>query len=321
MDKDQGLKQAEKSDVAANGPAGEVAAVETAAFNTADALRRAELRGEAAETKVMPSAFADREEALEQAESAQRVGGPRGRSKVIAACVAALCVGLIGVSGFALVGGFDQPGDSPAAQEASGNKGDALQDPSAPETQDGDTSAGDVADVASDGAGKVDEPHAQGADGSSTSASAGGGSAASGSQGGGQADPGSNGGSSNGGAGGADGGSSSSGSADKPVAPEPQTVTVTISADGSVGGGSTSGPVTLTFEQGATVYDAVQGAGWIVAANSGPMGVYVESINGVAEDAGHGWTYYVNGGFPGYSCAYYELADGDVIEWRYVVVS
>ena len=97
-------------------------------------------------------------------------------------------------------------------------------------------------------------------------------------------------------------------------------MTVTISADGTVGGGGTAGPVTLTFDEGATAYDALAGAGWPIASEWGPMGVYVTSINGIAAGPKTGWTYSVNGSLPNYACSAYTLSDGDVIKWTFVEV-
>lgn len=47
---------------------------------------------------------------------------------------------------------------------------------------------------------------------------------------------------------------------------------------------------------------------------------YIEGIGNLYEfDCGDlsGWSYKVNGVFPGYGCSLYELSDGDVVEWVY----
>ena len=47
---------------------------------------------------------------------------------------------------------------------------------------------------------------------------------------------------------------------------------------------------------------------------------YIEGINNLYEfDCGNlsGWVYGVNGWFPNYGCSRYQLAQGDVVEWRY----
>lgn len=48
--------------------------------------------------------------------------------------------------------------------------------------------------------------------------------------------------------------------------------------------------------------------------------VYVESIDGDGEfdhGTGSGWMYNVNGWYPNYGASLYDLADGDVVQWRY----
>ena len=78
--------------------------------------------------------------------------------------------------------------------------------------------------------------------------------------------------------------------------------------------------MTLTFEEGATVYDALASAGWSAQASWGAFGAYVTSINGVAADAQTGWTYTVNGSMPSTACSSYRLSDGDVVVWTFVKV-
>lgn len=104
------------------------------------------------------------------------------------------------------------------------------------------------------------------------------------------------------------------------ASPEPRTVTVTISADGTVGGGGKVGPMTLTFDEGATVYDALANTGWSPLAEWGAYGAYVTSINGVAAGPKTGWTYTVNGSMSNYACSDYTLADGDAIQWTFIEV-
>ena len=115
------------------------------------------------------------------------------------------------------------------------------------------------------------------------------------------------------------------GQADKPAGggqkPAPQTVTVSISVDSSAVGGPVSGSGTFTFEEGATVYDALCALGLSIGSQDGIHGVYVSSINGLAEKehgASSGWMYAVNGKLPNMACSAYRLVDGDSIRWRYV---
>ncbi len=115
------------------------------------------------------------------------------------------------------------------------------------------------------------------------------------------------------------------GQADKPAGggqkPAPKTVTVSISVDSSAVGGPVSGSGTFTFEEGATVYDALCALGLSIGSQASIPGVYVSSINGLAEKehgASSGWMYAVNGKLPNMACSAYKLVDGDSIQWRYV---
>lgn len=103
--------------------------------------------------------------------------------------------------------------------------------------------------------------------------------------------------------------------------PAPKTVTVSISVDSSAVGGPVSGSGTFTFEEGATVYDALCALGFSIGSQDSIHGVYVSSINGLAEKehgASSGWMYAVNGKLPNMACSAYKLVDGDSIQWRYV---
>ena len=115
------------------------------------------------------------------------------------------------------------------------------------------------------------------------------------------------------------------GQGDKPAGggqkPAPKTVTVSISVDSSAVGGPVSGSGTFTFEQGATVYDALCALGLSIGSQDSIHGVYVSSINGLAEKehgASSGWMYAVNGKLPNMACSAYKLVDGDSVQWRYV---
>ena len=115
------------------------------------------------------------------------------------------------------------------------------------------------------------------------------------------------------------------GQADKPAGGGqkrvPKTVTVSISVDSSAVGGPVSGSGTFTFEEGATVYDALCALGLSIGSQDSIHGVYVSSINGLAEKehgASSGWMYAVNGKLPNMACSAYKLVDGDSVQWRYV---
>ncbi len=83
---------------------------------------------------------------------------------------------------------------------------------------------------------------------------------------------------------------------------------------------------TVTFYEGESVYDVLQRickennihmeASWTPMYNS----AYVEGIHNLYEfDCGSlsGWMYRVNGWYPNYGCSRYQLAQGDIVEWRY----
>lgn len=243
---------------------------------------------------------------------------PLPRTQLIAVAVAAcMCVALIGVSAWTLATKGPATSGADAAEEARAKAAstadqDELEDDSKKPSSD---AAGEGPKGKESGAGEKD------ADGRATPTGDRHGSAASGSS----ANGGSGSGPSEGAGSDDDGGQSPNGGGVASDAPEsgqdePKTVSVTISADGSSGGGGFAGPLTLTFEEGATVYDALANAGWSAQASWGAFGAYVTSINGVAADAQTGWTYTVNGSMPSVACSSYKLADGDVVVWTFVKV-
>ena len=77
---------------------------------------------------------------------------------------------------------------------------------------------------------------------------------------------------------------------------------------------------TCEFEDGETAYSLLLKTGLSVDSRRSEYGVYVESIEGLGEfdeGSGSGWMYKVNGEFPGYSSALYDLSSGDYVEWVY----
>ena len=83
---------------------------------------------------------------------------------------------------------------------------------------------------------------------------------------------------------------------------------------------------TVTFYEGESVFDVLQRvcqendihieSSWTPIYNS----AYVEGIHNLYEfDCGNlsGWMYRVNGWYPNYGSSRYQLAQGDVVEWRY----
>lgn len=82
----------------------------------------------------------------------------------------------------------------------------------------------------------------------------------------------------------------------------------------------------VTFYEGESVYDVLQRicrengihmeSSWTPIYNS----AYIEGIHNLYEfDCGNlsGWMYRVNGWYPNYGCSRYQLAQGDVVEWRF----
>lgn len=115
--------------------------------------------------------------------------------------------------------------------------------------------------------------------------------------------------------------------------PEKKTITVTILVDCKTAvekgdsvaeaissAGTIFGTRSITLKKDATVYDALKKTGLVIGSSTSGMGVYVYSIQSLAENAcgpGSGWLYSVNGKFHQTSCSNYRLKDGDKIQWRY----
>lgn len=129
----------------------------------------------------------------------------------------------------------------------------------------------------------------------------------------------SGGGQSSGGASASSGGSASSG--DQSGSQESSYVTVTVSVTSSAVGNPVSAGGTYTFNEGATVYDALCALGLSVNAHGSSYGTYVAAIGGLAEKqygGTSGWMYSVNGSTPMTACSNYVLSNGDNVVWYYV---
>lgn len=133
------------------------------------------------------------------------------------------------------------------------------------------------------------------------------------------------GGASSGGGQSSDGASSSNGgsapSGGQGGSQESNYVTVTVSVTSSAVGNPVSSGGTFTFNEGATVYDALCALGLSVNAHGSSYGTYVSAIGGLAEKqyAGtSGWMYSVNGTTPMTACSNYVLSNGDNVVWYYV---
>ncbi len=255
--------------------------------------------------------------------------------------LAVVSVLFIGASAFALTNGFGLPADSPvvkaaesvgivrsadveaasanAADEAKADKGEDSN-----ETNAADKESEDKKDASSDASGS-DESKSKGDgsssdnSGSSGSSDSGSGSSSSSSAGSGSS-PSSSGASSS--SSGSSSSSSSAGGSSQPGTSAPAgTVTVYVSVSSSAVGNPVSGGGTFTFNQGATVYDALCACGLSMNASNTGYGIYVSAIGGLAEKehGGHsGWMYSVNGAVPMTACSNYVLSNGDSVSWYYV---
>ena len=257
------------------------------------------------------------------------------------AALAVVSVLFIGASAFALTNGFGLPADSPvvkaaesvgivrsadveAASAEGSDQAKAGKDEASNETNAADKESEDKKDASSDASGS-DESKSKG-DGSSSDNSASSGSSDSGSGSSSSSSAGSGSSSSSSGASSSSSGSSSSsssaGGSSQPGTSAPAgTVTVYVSVSSSAVGNPVSGGGTFTFNQGATVYDALCACGLSMNASNTGYGIYVSAIGGLAEKehGGHsGWMYSVNGAVPMTACSNYVLLNGDSVSWYYV---
>lgn len=102
---------------------------------------------------------------------------------------------------------------------------------------------------------------------------------------------------------------------------QPGYVTVTVSVTSSAVGNPVSSGGTFTFNEGATVYDALCALGLSVNAHGSSYGTYVAAIGDLAEKehgGTSGWMYSVNGVTPNTACSNYVLSNGDRVVWYYV---
>ena len=257
------------------------------------------------------------------------------------AALAVVSVLFIGASAFALTNGFGLPADSPVvkaaesvgivrsvdveassadgADEAKAGKGEDSNEADAANKE-----SEDKKDASSDASGS-DESKSKG-DGSSSDNSDSSGSSDSGSgsssSSGGSSSSNAGSGSSSSSSGASSSSSSSAGGFSQPGTSAPAgTVTVYVSVSSSAVGNPVSGGGTFTFNQGATVYDALCACGLSMNASNTGYGIYVSAIGGLAEKehGGHsGWMYSVNGAVPMTACSNYVLLNGDSVSWYYV---
>lgn len=260
-------------------------------------------------------------------------------TRVGIAALAVVSVLSIGASAFALTNGFGLPADSPVVKAAesvgivrsvdvetsSANAADdakADKDDASHKADKTDGKSEDKKDASSDAPGS-DESKSKG-DGSSSDNSDSSGSSDSGSSSssGGSSSSNAGSGSSSSSSGASSSSSSSAGGSSQPGTSAPAgTVTVYVSVSSSAVGNPVSGGGTFTFNQGATVYDALCACGLSMNASNTGYGIYVSAIGGLAEKehGGHsGWMYSVNGAVPMTACSNYVLLNGDSVSWYYV---
>ena len=260
-------------------------------------------------------------------------------TRVGIAALAVVSVLFIGASAFALTNGFGLPADSPVVKAAesvgivrsvdveasSADGADEAKADKGEDSNEADTAnkeSEDKKDASSDASGS-DESKSKG-DGSSSDNSASSGSSDSGSSSssGGSSSSNAGSGSSASSSGASSSSSSSAGGSSQPGTSAPAgTVTVYVSVSSSAVGNPVSGGGTFTFNQGATVYDALCACGLSMNASNTGYGIYVSAIGGLAEKehGGHsGWMYSVNGAVPMTACSNYVLSNGDSVSWYYV---
>lgn len=260
-------------------------------------------------------------------------------TRVGIAALAVVSVLFIGASAFALTNGFGLPADSPvvkaaesvgivrsadveAASAEGSDQAKADKGEDSNETNAADKESEDKKDASSDASGS-DESKSKG-DGSSSDNSDSSGSSDSGSSSssGGSSSSNAGSGSSSSSSGASSSSSSSAGGSSQPGTSAPAgTVTVYVSVSSSAVGNPVSGGGTFTFNQGATVYDALCACGLSMNASNTGYGIYVSAIGGLAEKehGGHsGWMYSVNGAVPMTACSNYVLSNGDSVSWYYV---
>ena len=104
---------------------------------------------------------------------------------------------------------------------------------------------------------------------------------------------------------------------------QPEYVWISVSS-GASGKSVSYSSTKMELNKGETAFSLLQRTGMTLnySGNTQYSGVYVSSINGLAEfDVGpqSGWMYSVNGVFPNYSSSLYKLNENDVVLWIYTL--
>ncbi len=279
-----------------------------------------------AESKQSDSSFIQLDDAKQKG-AASAASAPR--RKTLLGALTAVCIALIVVSlGFvhpSVSGAWSidwivetVTGESIVAKDAAGpSSSDAMYSESKDSDESDSKDDSESSDKKSDKDSK--EKKSEGKDGkksgdksgSQNSESTGGSSASDGSS--------SGGGSATGGGSTSNGGGASADS--QGGSQQPGYITVTVSVTSSAVGNPVSSGGTFTFNEGATVYDALCALGLSVNAHGSSYGTYVAAIGGLAEKehgGTSGWMYSVNGVTPNTACSNYVLKNGDNVVWYYV---
>lgn len=112
-------------------------------------------------------------------------------------------------------------------------------------------------------------------------------------------------------AGTASGSAAGSGQSSAPSGKGTAAMTVSVSINGA--------GYRVSLRSGATAYDALLATGASVESGAyAGGGTWVTAIDGLGQDASHGWTYSVNGSMPGMMSDLYAVHDGDSVVWSYV---
>ncbi|MEQ2908183.1 DUF4430 domain-containing protein [Collinsella sp. CLA-AP-H1] len=213
------------------------------------------------------------------------------------------------VSGSTTASGKAAPKDSKSSDNAKDGSKDSDESDSKDKSESSDKKSDkDSKEKKSEGKGGKKSNNASAGQGSG---SAGGSNASNGSS--------SGGGSASGGESASNSGSASAGN--QSGSQQPGYVTVTVSVTSSAVGNPVSSGGTFTFNEGATVYDALCALGLSVNAHGSSYGTYVSAIGGLAEKqygGTSGWMYSVNGTTPMTACSNYVLSNGDNVVWYYV---
>lgn len=75
---------------------------------------------------------------------------------------------------------------------------------------------------------------------------------------------------------------------------------------------------TITIGEGSTALDVLQATGLELDAQQSQYGMFVNAVNGLANEGMKGWTYTVNGEQVQTPADLMYLKDGDRVEWAYI---